>query len=378
MDTVATRPASAAAAARTHTTARQSANRRIGKPIPALTRASRVELTGGDRRLHKLVCKQWADFQERPNENVRRVILLPADESKPKFLWMPTQAVGNSPAVLDGNDIIAPRGSSTSATAAPLWKEFSDSENLPKSASLVLHRRYTTDCAPNKCVASMLGSAVACRWRGPLVICTMLYDHQGGHGTAGDIDSSAFTFALHLMAHYHSGKYMPIEKTRGLKISVSAPFIEEIDVPLKHPVFKSGSPMPIMEKLCWPTHTYKFPAADVQTGSVPETSGNTNNTPADLAPLRVCIDPSSVDFGRVPNSFLDDNASVLVARADKSKCDTHLILMVITLIRDHIVDSLVALPPTVEAREDALRQLTEFQTKVISGELGGESSFPVG
>lgn len=358
------------AAAKIRTTARRSVSRRTGTS-PCSIRSFRVELTGNGRRLHKLVCKQWAEFQGRPSNHVRRVILLPADETKPKFVWMPVRVGEDSAAILRGGGIITPKNSHGSVTTGTALMQMDIGHESPRtSVTLMLHRKNLLGSGPNKCLASMVGSAFASRWRGPLAICAYDLSSQGHPMSASDIDIFAFTLALHHLAYCHQGclpttdsaSFTPIQKIQGLKVNVTAPFLEQVDVPVQHPVFKSGSALPITERLLSHVRTYKYPASNTKDGSVPDVhDGTTDPAFPDIAPLRVCIDLSSTDFGKIPDSFHDDGASVLIVRPDKGICDAYTIRGISGTIRRYVAEVLVNLPPTVEAREDALEQLTAMQ-----------------
>ena len=47
-----------------------------------------------DWKTHKLLCKTFPDFADRPTPDSRRVILFPDNESKPKFIWLTTSLHG--------------------------------------------------------------------------------------------------------------------------------------------------------------------------------------------------------------------------------------------------------------------------------------------
>jgi hypothetical protein len=48
-----------------------------------------------DWEVHKLICKQLANFKDPPNPNFRRAVLLGSEHRKPTFAWVDYDANGN-------------------------------------------------------------------------------------------------------------------------------------------------------------------------------------------------------------------------------------------------------------------------------------------
>ena len=87
--TAATRRRRCAVNARTSGTAPRSVSKRTGKSSLVFTAPGQLELNEG-RAAHKLLCKTFADFKERPKPHFVRTIALPVEGDKPRFVWLPT------------------------------------------------------------------------------------------------------------------------------------------------------------------------------------------------------------------------------------------------------------------------------------------------
>lgn len=345
------------------------------------------------RRLHKLLCKQWKDFQERPSEDVRRAILLPEDESKPTFHWMQAEfkSVGDVLASQGGSSTKAnhEHTDGSTVTYVPAGEKLFGGEVMAYTDlvtdtcgggrlldhDLVLyHLKSSTDCALSASVAAMVGASAARHWRGPLAIvaCDRSESGEATPTTIVDIDLSGFTLALNRIVHNHTGKDVPIQKTRGLKLNILAPFIEEIQVPLKHPVFKSGQVLPITQLTKTPVLAYKYSTSTTTATttafgkSAANPAHNPYNIPLDTAALRICLDPCSPDFGKVPTSFHDDSASVLLACADRMPCFTRTLVPLSVLVKNHVGPELEKAEPDKESREEALSRFRVIAEESLS------------
>lgn len=139
--------------------------------------------------MHQSICAQLANFSERPDEDKFRAILLPADGTAPRFMWL-THA-----SWLDGKDIEATFGGSHETT------ELSDNYGLPAERPRWSHQIVAAWGAnmrgdgspPNACLAHLSGDVAARQWCGKM----LLYAEPGK-----DLDTVDFSYAIQLLASF--------------------------------------------------------------------------------------------------------------------------------------------------------------------------------
>lgn len=127
-------------------------------------------------------------------------------------------------------------------------------------------------------------------------------------------------------------------------------------VPVKPPVFTSGAPIPFMEKLRWYVRTYKYAATNnANTPSPTDPSGPSQDRPDEFAPLRLCVDADSPDFGKIPARFVEDGASVLIVDADERPVDVKFLQMAAVNALEVSAFLMDRAPQTVQKREIVLQ-----------------------
>lgn len=325
------------------------------------------------RRLHNLVCKQWADFQDRPSDDVRRVILLSEKADKPVFAWVPVKLRTLPFAGENDRNIRLTMAQFESLPRGACLEEqdFFDGEYAPSVVlvnetvgggkllghSLFLdHLDEFMNRAPNPSLASLVGKPVAERGCGPLMIFDSGRVKHDDPIDLRDFDLSGFTLALNRIVHHHSGKDIPIMKTKGLKLNSSSPSVEEVDVPLKHPAFRSSQTIPMLEMMRLSVLTYKYPAKSSSAGDTKPDDPPHAVPTFDAAVLRLCIDTSSPDSGKIPPSFHDDTSSILLGRADRMPCRVRPFVVIVKYIKERFVPKVMReKPSTKEEREKALQ-----------------------
>lgn len=197
-----------------------------------------------DWQTHKLLCRSFATFQDRPEEGYVRAIVLPEDSKKPCFVWIPVfveelESKGSDPAdeslssikdgdadhdsmsidseqdervedmgweearanptgyldyegiVIDSTDEESAMSSSTTATS------IQDEEELGDSVQLRWRGTFNRDGSqPNTCVAYLTNVDVGTRFKGPLE----LYGVSSTTGSVVDLDTTFLTLAVKLLS----------------------------------------------------------------------------------------------------------------------------------------------------------------------------------
>lgn len=272
------------------------------------------------------------------------MIALPEDDSKPVFAWLPvayhsgdiTPGATRTSQVPTGSSFFSSDALGEKQTKAErlLVRGNTGSGQLFDPSVSLIHRDYFMDASPNQCVASLLGKDVAVNWRGPLFITAAVKNVQI------DIDTTTFSIALSALRDFTSRMLngpawdadpTPPKKTKGVKFNSTAPFIEEVDVPLKHPAFKSGTPLPTMDMMRYPVKTYKYSAPSETPSN--QSAPTSATAPFDATWLRLCLEPASPNFARPPASFLDDGASVIAVSAMKKPIDMRLLSLAVTYMK---------------------------------------------
>lgn len=189
-----------------------------------------------DWHIHKLLCKKFADFQERPGEGFHRAILFPQGCKKPCFVWALDPV---EPASLEDDDdwqngafasseneqdescsIIDYEGdemgweearanptgyeipdahlfdgwSDESPSTGAISVEDDDDEQGTQGTGLALRSSYKdpTEDKPNKCIASLVNDRAAARFRGSWE----LYGMDRATRSPVDLDTTVLSLAL--------------------------------------------------------------------------------------------------------------------------------------------------------------------------------------
>ncbi|KAF2251324.1 hypothetical protein BU26DRAFT_603771 [Trematosphaeria pertusa] len=139
-----------------------------------------------DWPLHKLLCKAFVDFQERPGPNYSRGILFPADDARPRFVWIKH----HGPRFYDFNhktylgDVFARTMSFD--RYRPLHRM------LGYSIYLWHNDNFFSDGSPvNRSLKKWLGPKVAPAYRGPFLAQACDGDPEVGDGDPLDLDTMA-------------------------------------------------------------------------------------------------------------------------------------------------------------------------------------------
>lgn len=293
------------------------------------------------RQFHKVLCKSFADFKERPSEDVRRAIFFPENEDKPRFIWLPvttiedytgkTSPTGSGGVMLDeigATDFGVPKrevepgycmpsstalfGADTSGPHALVCGKLRSGEALDHSI-LAFARKSAS--VPNRCIKK-LAKREAEKTRvskGPVIV----FGAQKVvlPKTALDLDTIDLTLAMDAMIGMVPPSEVPdfARKITGVKAYNTTPaFLEEVYVPKRHPIFKSGMPSAISELHGTFLQIWWFPAGG-NNDAIPKTAAAASFDPKIL---HTSLDTTSPDFAAVPESIQDDKRSMLIARPE--------------------------------------------------------------
>lgn len=166
-----------------------------------------------DWPIHKLVCKLFKDFEERPGGNFRRAIYFPDTNSRPRFIWLPFTWIGGDAGNGEGIyhlpnlDIIFGKGKQL---AAPNSLTFNPVLNRFLSHTILIN--YGDSClidgSPwNKSVYAIVDPELTRHWRGPIVA----YGMQGvdfDPSNSDDLDTTDFRHIIDYMRSYKNTKLM--------------------------------------------------------------------------------------------------------------------------------------------------------------------------
>lgn len=205
-----------------------------------------------DWRIHKSLCKSFANFQERPGDGYRRVIVLPEDSKKPCFAWIPMYDEEASPKDDNGPEAESSRNEGEQAKASMSEQDEVSSRNQgedgetstpveavemgwedaranptgydePDTVSMdgrsdtsfstipasIEHEKHSNHSVrlrwrgtcnsdglpPNNCVASLTNALMGTHFRGPLE----LYGTNEATGSCVDLDTTFLTLAVKLL-----------------------------------------------------------------------------------------------------------------------------------------------------------------------------------
>lgn len=245
------------------------------------------------RQFHKHLCKQWEEFKEKPGPDVRRAIVLPEHSSKPFFKWLPVPEGSDARAArylekeVDANDRHR-QGIDTSEETSVPNRDGVESDIVPDideiygpdaphrdfvevvpgtsgSGELLDHNIHVwmispvPTVRPNPFLARHRGKDAAPRFRGEIIIVAMTKDSTISEpGWTLDADTRHLTLALDgvaemskrmelMLAYFTTPK--DAKKLKGVKVNVTEPFIESVDIPVRHPVFRSDNSLfPLLQE----------------------------------------------------------------------------------------------------------------------------------
>lgn len=322
-------------------TARQSVSWRTGL-LATIDSLQFLVLTEA-RQFHKSLCKKFVQAmkERRPNSNMRLALLIKEGESEPGFCWTPVASGEKSASQYDGDDddsdilgalaenlgvpikdnspvtILPTKASSTGkvikqkATEMLVCGEQGSGELLSYSIHVAASRPSVDDAAPNKYLARFFGENITSRYRGntSLYAMTKVYDSS----ITVDIDTRGFALALDALATRASLGQTPRIEAKGVRVNAAKPYYEQIEVPIRHPIFSKGSIARVACMLGDNLLTYK-PAAQGGVAALAPSS----HPPAPVNPgawllLESDILPSN--FGSIPAAAKADTRSMLVANS---------------------------------------------------------------
>jgi hypothetical protein len=183
-----------------------------------------------DWQIHKLLCKSFAYFQERPGDDHRRAISLPENSKKPLFVWIPIVAkdatssehAGGDEELSSSNNLeldkVAEETGWEDARADPTGylnydspldestdgssdiSSPADEEQLSQGVELCLRNLDEVrsdkhnESKPNKCVAVLTNNRVGHHFHGPMV----LYGLSNATGSMVDLETTFLTLAINM------------------------------------------------------------------------------------------------------------------------------------------------------------------------------------
>ena len=194
----------------------------------------------------------------------------------------------------------------------------------------LLHLESFFHLQPNMCLARLAGMDLASRYRGPLALIGLTKVVDPCHtvsldtrdltlGLDGLIEcgrKSRFGFAYFCMP--------PLPKKHpGVRVIVTAPSMEDVMVPVRHPIFtNAGNVPPLAELAGMKIRSWQY--SGISTTSAPADLQHTFTD--DWKYIYLCIDTNSPDFGRIPATILKEGANMLVTADDGQLRDTaHLV-----------------------------------------------------
>ena len=296
-----------------------------------------VECQEADWLSHKLLCKTFKDFQERPEPGMRRIIVFLPGESKPKFMWRPMEQHWGYQTVTFQDFMKLDTCKSTGTdchqfTLKPLKR------NLNVRFDDDFIAKYTEE---NKAITKATGGRLFWKWRGPVFAeCGLNHGPDKDITQIRDMDMRSFADLVAFFMDY--ANHSTENRTRKRKQKVLAvrsncvgeqrlsgvpPFVQ-VEVPAFHPVFDSFFGIPkISVVVQMPLQTARYndlrkfehtQPGDVENQAItfmhcePET-----NALVDLANNRSA-------FGFPPPCWQYNVGNVLIVKADRKplKVDT--------------------------------------------------------
>jgi hypothetical protein len=217
---------------------------------------------------------------------MRRGILLPEKQKRPRFIWYPTD-VYEPDSWEDSNDSydevefddmfnipeFDPVKGMELAELQDLLNEGHESWSTIRSSGVVLgsfggglHLDHTIYAAyrdafrldgsdTNQCLDYLTRGRSASHWRGPLLLHGMTKVADSAHCI--DLGASDLTIGVEGILKYMKQKGGP-RKIRGVKVNPSPPYLEEVWVPIQHPIFSVGAQPSVSKKTHLPLRTYLY------------------------------------------------------------------------------------------------------------------------
>ena len=346
-----------------------------------------------NRQYHKTLCKSYADFTQRPGDNVRLAILLPEDGDKPHFIWLPVKTKDKLGSTIQDTYATHPAhpshdfgvpdrdeqpGSCTPTNPNPTGDAGRDSGilvlvcNKLRSGELLDHsitmlfRRNKHKYRPNQCLKKLVKKNFdAAMFRGPLIICAMskvkipMFTY--------DIDTSSLTLALDAIIGVAPPgvKAEHTKKINAVRANSAPPYLETIQVPKRHPIFKTGKTSEISRVMGMSLVTWTYPTGTTAEASPSSSSAAPNTTtapappPSDAKVLHLDLDPTSPNFRYVPQSIQADNRRMLIARSGGMGLDASHCADLLKCFEEKIVPVVRQVPGSPAERYAALKKILQ-------------------
>ncbi|KAK3714284.1 hypothetical protein LTR37_007870 [Vermiconidia calcicola] len=282
-----------------------------------------AECQQADWPSHKLLCKTFKDFQERPGPNMCRTIALLPDEAKPRFMWC-TVKYGDEYEGIESYELLQTHDIATSEI---FYNTFT---RMPGKCTPIL--AYDDD---------YLRKRQGHTWKGPLLAYGGIM-YTGTHEVEKIVDTETRSFSdvVAFLIHYRNQD--PAHKLRISERKVLAvksncageqrryrvpPFVQ-VEIPAFHLIFESETGLSsISAKVGMPLLTAKYDdGRKFEDGE----AGDTDNQAVTFMHLE--CDPNAecdpakgtLGFGWAPVSWQNSVGNVLIVRRDRQplKVDT--------------------------------------------------------
>ncbi|KAK3699732.1 hypothetical protein LTR37_016337 [Vermiconidia calcicola] len=298
-----------------------------------------AECQQADWPSHKLLCKTFKDFQERPGPNMCRVIALLPDETKPRFMWCPVK-YGEGFGGIESYEVMQTREVTTSEI---FYNTFTRKPG--RCAPILAYddeylRKYRT---PNKSVDKATSTRQGHLWKGPLLAYGGImypFPNTCEVETVVDLDTRSFSDVVAFLVNYNNqdpAHKLRISERKVLAVKANCageqrrsgvpPFVQ-VEVPAFHPIIESDTGLSsISAKVGMPLLTARYDDGRKFEGGE---AGDTNNQGITFMHLE--CDPnveSDVTKGKLgfrwaPVSWQNAVGNVLIVSRDRQplKVDT--------------------------------------------------------
>ncbi|KAK5138599.1 hypothetical protein LTR08_000187 [Meristemomyces frigidus] len=286
-----------------------------------------AECQQADWPTHKLLCKTFNNFQQRPAANMRRIIYFPVNGTKPEFMWRPLKPDDRSREFEDGrfDRVDMDEHMNKCVFKKSFTIQINAMNDKPLDYTMVLY--YDDDFMdkfphPNEAITAAANGKLAFLWGGPLyAVCGNGYDTMDirsmkDMGMATFADLVAFLQEYRNESVEHNLRKGP--KIQAVKMTCQGErrlrggvVCQQVMVPATHPIFDRSTPISaISERIGMPLLTHKYPKDKRFTET-----GDMCNQPVTF--MHTDIDPQSTGFGWAPVQWDLQVGNVLLARRDR-------------------------------------------------------------
>jgi len=205
--------------------------------------------------MHKVMCRSFKDFIDRPTPGSRRAILFPANESRPKFIWLNKiehcEEVDVGP-LLQGTDA-KPSYRRVFPQHIPVQRSTQLNRDLHHTIILAVREKFIVDGSiQNMSIVRITDGANSHDWRGPMIA----YGMKGlvmEQTYTDDLDTFDFKMAVdYLRVYLYEGITSQPSRRAGMVQGVIVhcdadvetcgnPRYEAVDVPTTDAIFRHGA-----------------------------------------------------------------------------------------------------------------------------------------